>query len=266
MAYNKNFETIKPLADTNLIGGSFAKIDTMNKKWMWYVGFFILLFGGYYIYVFSQTEIAQSPLPVINNNVHAFSFTNQNNKTVTENDVDGKVYVAEYFFTTCKGICPKMNANMRRVFDAHKADSNFAIVSHTCMPETDSVPLLKKYEQKMLNGKLIKNEDGSYKINYDTLTGNKQTPANPQWQFVTGNKTALYDMARHSYLIDNNKPDTAQNIGDQFIHTQLFALVDRQGRLRGVYDGLKEDEIQKLLRDADGLIKEKHQTRILRGY
>ena len=154
---------------------------------------------------------------------------------------------------------------MRRVFDAHKADSNFTIVSHTCMPETDSVPLLKKYEQKMLNGKLIKNEDGSFKIDYDTLTGNKQTPANPQWQFVTGNKTALYDMARHSYLIDNNKPDTSQNIGDQFIHTQLFALVDRQGRLRGVYDGLKEDEIQKLLRDINGLVKEKHQTRILRG-
>ena len=155
---------------------------------------------------------------------------------------------------------------MRRVYDAFKADSNFIIISHTCMPETDSVPLLKKYEQKMLNGKLETNIDGTYKIVYDTLTGAKQTPANPLWNFVTGDKTALYNMARHSYLIDNNKPDTSQNIADQFIHTQLFALVDKQTRVRGIYDGLKEAEMQKLLKDITGLLKEKHQNRELKGY
>ncbi|MDN3658222.1 SCO family protein [Ferruginibacter paludis] len=237
----------------------------MNKKW-WYVGFFVLLFGVYFIYVFSQTDISQSNLPVINNNVQAFSFTNQNGKTISEKEVDGKVYVAEFFFTTCKGICPKMNANMRRVYDAFKTDSNFIIISHTCMPETDSVPLLKKYEQKMLNGKLETNTDGTYKIAYDTLTGDKQTPANPMWNFVTGDKTSLYNMARHSYLIDNNKPDTSQNIADQFIHTQLFALVDKQTRVRGIYDGLKEAEMQKLLKDIAGLLKEKHQNRELKSY
>lgn len=237
----------------------------MNKKW-WYVGFFVLLFAVYFIYVLSQTDISQSNLPVINNNVQAFSFTNQNGKTISEKDVDGKVYVAEFFFTTCKGICPKMNANMRRVYDAFKADSNFIILSHTCMPETDSVPLLKKYEQKMLNGKLEKNTDGTFKIVYDTLTGAKQTPENPMWNFVTGDKAALYNMARYSYLIDNNKPDTAQNIADQFIHTQLFALVDRQTRVRGIYDGLKEAEMQKLLKDIAGLLKEKHQNRALKDF
>jgi protein SCO1/2 len=237
----------------------------MNKKW-WYVGFFVLLFAVYFIYVFSQTDISQSNLPVINNNVQAFSFTNQNGKTISEKDVDGKVYLAEFFFTTCKGICPKMNANMRRVYDNFKTDSNFVIISHTCMPETDSVPLLKNYEQKMLNGNLEKNTDGTYKIVYDTLTGAKQTPANPMWNFVTGDKTALYNMARHSYLIDNNKPDTAQNIADQFIHTQLFALMDKQTRVRGIYDGLKEAEMQKLLKDIAGLLKEKHQNRELKSY
>lgn len=238
----------------------------MNKKWLLYLGFFVLLFGGYFLYVFSQTDISQSNLPVINNNIKDFSFTDQNGKAITERDVEGKVYVTEFFFTTCKGICPKMNANMRRVYDAYKTDSNFMIVSHTCMPETDSVPLLKKYEAKMLNGKLDKNADGSFRIDYDTATGSKQSPANPNWFFVTGDKTALYDMARHSYLIDNNKPDTTQNIADQFIHTQLFALVDKQTRLRGIYDGLKEDEMQKLLKDIDGLIKEKHQNRELKSY
>jgi protein SCO1/2 len=73
-------------------------------------------------------------------------------------------------------------------------------------------------------------------------------------------------MARHSYLIDNNKPDTAQNIADQFIHTQLFALVDKQTRVRGIYDGLKEEEMQKLLKDIKSLLKEKHQNRVLKGY
>ena len=238
----------------------------MSKKWLWYTGFFILLFAGYFLFVFSQTDISQSNLPVINDNIHAFSFINQNKKLVTERDVEGKVYVAEYFFTTCKGICPKMNANMRRVFDTYKNDSNFMILSHTCMPETDSVPLLKKYELKMLTGKLKRSEDGAYKIEYDTATGDKQLPLNTNWNFLTGDKTALYDMARHSYLIDNNKPDTAQNIADQFIHTQFFALVDKQTRLRGVYDGLKEEEINKLLKDINGLLKEKHQNSALKGY
>lgn len=235
----------------------------MKKNWIWYVGFFVLLFGAYYVFVFSQTDISQSNLPVINNNVQPFSFINQNGKKITEKDVEGKVYVTEYFFTTCKGICPKMNANMRRVFDEFKNDSNFLIISHTCMPETDLVPVLKKYEVRMLKGNLIKNADGSYKIENDT-TVVKPLPINNNWYFVTGDKALLYGMARHSYLIDNNKTDTLVSMADQFIHTQLFALVDKQTRVRGIYDGLKEDEIQKLMRDIKGLLKEKVQNRSLK--
>ena len=232
------------------------------KKWYLYVGFFVLLFGAYFIYFFSQDDFKQSNLPVINN-VHPFSFINQNGKTITERDVEGKIYVTEYFFTTCKGICPKMNANMRRVYDAYHNDSSFMIISHTCMPETDSVPLLKQYEQKMLAGKLIKNNDGSYRVDYDSAAGGNQVSTNSPWNFVTGDKKALYNMARQSYMIDNNKPDTAALIADQFIHTQFFALVDKQTRVRGIYDGLKEDEIQKLLQDIKSLQKEKYQSRSL---
>ena len=242
---------------------TLRKIYIMIKKWHWYVGFFILLFGGYFLYFFSQDDFAQSTLPVINNNVQPFSFINQNGKPITERDVDGIAYVTEYFFTTCKGICPKMNANMRRVYEAHKNDSSFMIISHTCMPETDSVPLLKKYEQKMLDGVLHKNEDGTYKIVYDSTTNGKQSAENKNWYFVTGDKKELYKMARQSYMIDNNKPDTAANIADQFIHTQFFALVDKQSRVRGIYDGLKEDEIQKLLGDIKEVLKEKYRNRSL---
>lgn len=233
----------------------------MKKGWKLYAGFFVLLFASYFIFVFTQTDISQSNLPVINALVQPFSFTDQNGNNITDKTVEGKVYVTEYFFTTCKGICPKMNTNMRRVYDEFKNDSNFIIISHTCMPETDSVPILKKYEQKMLTGKLNKIDDGSFKMTSDTL---QPAPNNLNWYFVTGNKADLYGMARHSYLVDNNKSDTSSNIGDQFIHTQLFALLDKQTRVRGIYDGLKEDEIQKLLKDIKGLLKEKNQTRELK--
>jgi protein SCO1 len=235
----------------------------MKKKWPWYLGFFAVLFGLYYVFVFSMTDISQSTLPVINNNVQPFSFTDQNGKRLTEKDVEGKVYLTEYFFTTCKGICPKMNANMRRVFDEFRADSNFMIISHTCMPETDSVPLLKKYEARMLLGKLNKRDDGSYQLQSDSAELSTPLPPNNSWFFVTGDKATLYGMARHSYLIDNNKTDTLANINEQFIHTQLFALVDKQTRVRGIYDGLKEAEIQKLFKDIKGLLNEKHQSRSL---
>jgi len=230
----------------------------MSKKLLVYVIFFAFLLGGFYLMVFSGYDFSKSNLPVINAEVQDFSFINQDEKMITQKDVEDKVYVAEYFFTTCKGICPKMNANMRRVFDAYKEEPGFMILSHTCMPETDSVPLLKAYEEKMITGELKKNEDGSYKIEYDTAHKSLNAkPINPNWNFVTGDKTSLYKMARQSYMIDNNKPDSVQRIQDQFIHTQFFALVDKQRRLRGIYDGLKEDEMQKLLGDIKGLLKEK---------
>jgi protein SCO1 len=231
----------------------------MSKKLVLYVVFFTLLLGVFYVLVFSDYDFSKSNLLVRNANVEDFSFVNQNGKTITQKDVEGKVYVAEYFFTTCKGICPIMNANMRRVYDAFKDEPNFMILSHTCMPETDSVPLLKAYEAKMIDGKLLKNEDGSYKIAYDSATKPlNPKPLNLNWNFVTGSKASLYKMARQDYGIDNGKPDSTQLIKDQFIHTQFFALVDKQRRVRGmVYDGLNNEEINNLINDIKGLLKEK---------
>ena len=238
----------------------------MNKKWWLYIGFFLLLLGGFYAFVFNDYDFSASKLKVINAAVPAFSFINQDGKIITQKNTDDKVYVAEYFFTTCKGICPKMNTNMRRIFDAYKDENNFLILSHTCMPEVDSISLLKAYEQKMINGLLIKNDDGSYKIS-PMQGAQKATANNPNWNFVTGDKTALYKMAREAYLIDNGKPDSTQLIKDQFIHTQFFALVDKYRRVRGIYDGLKDDEIQKLLVDIKDLLKEKvDHKRFMNGF
>lgn len=233
----------------------------MGKRILLYGAFFSVLIVTFVYFVYKDEDMSRSLLPVLNDNVQNFSFTNQDGKQITENNVEGKVYVAEYFFTTCKGICPKMNANMRRVFDKFKDEPNFLILSHTCMPETDSVPLLKAYEAKIINGKLEKSEDGSYNIQYDTANKKQLTTVNPNWNFVTGDKASLYKMARQSYLIDNNKPDSTQTIADQFIHTQFFALVDNQRRVRGIYDGLVEEDMQKLFKDIKGLLKEKITTK-----
>jgi protein SCO1/2 len=241
---------------------------TKRNKWILiYVGFFIVLLGVFYLLLFNDYDFSKSNLMVRNDNVENFSFINQDGKKITERTVEDKVYVVEYFFTSCKGICPIMNANMRRVYEAFKDEPGFMILSHTCMPETDSVPLLKAYEEKMINGKLVKNADGSYKIEYDSTTQKNQKP-NLNWNFVTGDKALLYKMARQSYGIDNGKPDSTQIMKDQFIHTQFFALVDKQRRVRGmVYDGLNNDEVDKLIKDIKGLLKEKITTkRFMNGF
>ncbi len=235
----------------------------MNKKLLFYVGFFAILLLVFYAFVLKDYDFNASPLPVISQ-VPAFSFVNQDGKTISQKETDDKVYVVEYFFTTCKGICPKMNANMRRVYDAYKNENEFMIISHTCMPEVDSVPLLKAYEQKMINNQLVKGNDGSYSI---STINSSSIQKNSNWNFVTGSKDSLYKMARIGYVIDNQKPDSTQNVANQFIHTQFFAVVDRYRRVRAIYDGLKEEEIQKLLHDIKGLLKEKiDHTRFMTGF
>ncbi|MEO6289111.1 MAG: SCO family protein [Ginsengibacter sp.] len=205
----------------------------MKKKFLWFAGFFVLLLAAFYFFLFGGTDYYKAKLPVLNY-VQDFSFTGQNGNTINQHNVEGKVFVTEYFFTTCKGICPKMNENMKTVFEHFKNDSGFAIVSHTSMPETDSVPLMKKYEEKMIG------RDPEFAA---------------KWYFVTGTKDSLYKMARESYLLDNDK-NNSLNIKDHFIHTQFFALVDKQMRVRGIYDGLKHDEIDKLEQDITKLLKE----------
>ncbi|MEO7119955.1 MAG: SCO family protein [Ginsengibacter sp.] len=207
----------------------------MKKKLLIFGSFFVVLMTMFYFLLFSGTDYYKVKLPVLDY-VQDFSFTDQNNRQVTEHDIEGKVYVANYFFTTCKGLCPKMNANLADIYQKFKNDSEFAIISHTSMPETDSVPLLKAYETKMIGN------DPNYAA---------------KWYFVTGSKDSLYKMASQSYLLDNAKSDSV-NLKDHFIHTQFIALIDKEKRLRGIYDGLKQDELDRLTTDIQKLLKETH--------
>ena len=202
----------------------------MKRQTLLYLGFFVLLFGAFYAFLDANIDSSKSRLPVLNI-VKPFSFERQDGRQISEKNVAGKVYAAEFFFTTCEGICPKMNRNMKKVFDEFKNENDFLILSHTVDPETDNIARLKTYADSL--GADIKS-----------------------WWFLTGSKDSLYKTARESYILDDPK-NNATNIDEQFIHTQFFALVDRNGQVRGIYDGLKKDEIEKLITDIKDLLKEK---------
>lgn len=202
----------------------------MSKKKLFYISFFVglsLLF--YFILTLIIPDFGKKQSPPISF-VMPFAFTSQDNQKITEQDVAGKVYVAEYFFTHCEGICPRMNNNMRLVYDALKKDTNFLILSHTSDPDRDSVAQMKHYADSM---------------KVDTK----------RWLFLTGRKDSLYNAARVSYTIDD-PANNLKKIEDQFIHSQFWALVDKNGDVRKIYDGLKESEVKKLISDARRLLKD----------
>jgi protein SCO1/2 len=201
----------------------------MSKKAIAYTVFFVVLFIAFYVTLTAMIPgFGEKRIDPISY-VRPFSFINQDGKPITDKDIIGKVYVAEFFFTTCKGICPKMNSNLRQVYEAYKNEKDFLIVSHTCDPETDSAAQLKKYSDSM---------------EVDT---NK-------WMFLTGRKDSLYTMARVSYTIDD-PANNLKNIDDDFLHTQFWALVNKKGDVLKIYDGLKKAEVSELIRDIKAQLK-----------
>jgi protein SCO1 len=202
----------------------------MSKKKLFYIGFFVVLaLSFYFILTLVIPGFGKKKVEPISF-VRPFAFTNQDGVTVTNKDVEGKVYVAEYFFTTCPTICPIMNNSLKKINEALKSEADFLILSHTCDPDVDSVPQMKKYADSM---------------GVDTR----------RWIFLTGRKDSLYNMARVSYMIDDPN-DILVNIDDEFMHSQLWALVDKQGNVRKIYDSLKESEVKELIKDAKDLLDE----------
>ncbi len=196
--------------------------------------FFILLSAGFMGYYYMSTRDIPKAVGTIGNPGHTvdtFSFVNQDGRTVTRKDVEGKVYVVEYFFTTCKGICPKMNENMARVYQAYRGNPDVMILSHTVDPLNDTVGAMKAYAQK---------------FNADSK----------QWLFLTGDKQRLYDMARESYYIAP-EGDPSTKIDEDFIHDNKFILIDQTGHTRAYYDGLNRASVDTLIGDIGLVLKEK---------
>lgn len=219
------------------------------KRILFLVVFFIL---GVTITYFMIKPSKEKSLPVINpvdvneemvdpellrigygHKIGNFSFLNQDGKLVTQQDVKGKVFVAEYFFTTCGTICPIMNVQMQRVHKVYQGNKNVRILSFTVDPKVDTVAQMKRYA--VAHGADAKS-----------------------WFFLTGTQEKLYELARKSFFV--LKPAETENQGDvgsDFIHTNNFVLVDKEMRIRGYYDGTNSKEVDELIGDIALLVKEK---------
>jgi protein SCO1/2 len=166
----------------------------------------------------------------IGHRIGNFSLLNQYGETISLENVKGTVFVAEYFFTTCGTICPRMTEQMTRVQERFRGNDEVKILSFTVNPDYDTVQILFDYAQK-------------YGAEKD------------QWHFLTGSKEELYGLARKSFFV--LKPAEAMNLGDagsDFIHTNNFVLVDQQLRIRGYYDGTSISEVNALMEDIELLL------------
>lgn len=205
---------------------------TVLKKYKLFILFFVL-FSIITISLFYSALSPQKTLPIYtpsdvnpemvdstvqhiaaNHTIPDFSFTNQNGKIITQKDYEGKIYVADFFFTTCPTICPRMTKNMVWLQNQIKNNPKVMLLSHSVTPDIDSVPVLKKYaiEKGVIDGK---------------------------WNLVTGDKKDIYYIARKSYLaVKTGKPDELYDM----VHTENFVLIDSKRRVRGFYDGTNLDQ------------------------
>ena len=156
--------------------------------------------------------------------IPAYAFVNQYGDSITNKDLNGKIYVADFFFTSCPSICPVMHRNMLNVYHAFKNAADFKILSHSIDPKYDSVAVLKKYADKL------------------GVTGNT-------WWFLQGKKDATYKLAT-SYLTTVAQDSAAAG---GYVHQGYFILIDKQERIRGTYDGTQPDQVKQLIADIKTL-------------
>lgn len=164
----------------------------------------------------------------IYHSIKPFSFIDQDSSVISNDTFKGKIYVADFFFTSCPSICPIMKAQMLRVYNNFKNNDKVLLLSHTIDPEYDNVSLLHSYAKKL-----------------DVKSS--------KWHFVTGAKSAIYDMAQTSYYVATRENEKAPG---GYEHSGAFILVDNQRRIRGVYDGTKVEAVDKLIKDISTLLSE----------
>ncbi|MCX7638264.1 MAG: SCO family protein [Cyclobacteriaceae bacterium] len=175
------------------------------------------------------TEInGQKKVDTLYHTIAPFSFINQDGQEVTHKTLENKIYVADFFFTSCRTICPKMKTQMLRVYDSIQNMDDVVILSHTIDPEHDDVARLHDFAERL---------------------GVKSS----KWHFVTGERDSIYNLAQTSYFVTAMEDKTEP---DGFIHSGAFLLIDKQRRIRGKYDGTSEEDVNRLIRDIHILRKE----------
>jgi len=178
----------------------------------------------------TKTVDGQQVTDTVYATIPPFSFTDQERKTITEQNLNGKIYVADFFFTSCPSICPVMQRNMLTVFKAYEGKQDFKLVSFTIDPRHDTIPVLKTYAEKL---------------------GAKAD----QWYFLLGKKEEVYQLAEKNYLVSVSEDGRAPG---GFVHQGWLVLVDKKGRVRGAYDGTDKKQVQQLIADVQVLMNEEN--------
>ncbi len=178
-----------------------------------------------------NTVAGKTKVDTVYHTIGDFTFIDQDSNTVNQSIVKDKIYIADYFFTSCKSICPKMSDQFMRVQFAYKDDPQVMILSHTVNPEDDSPSVLNAYAKK-----------------HNAIKG--------KWYFLTGDKKELYDLARNSYFVTAMSGDGGP---DDFIHSEQLVLVDKQKRIRGFYDGTDYNDVTRLIDEIKVLKKEEEE-------
>lgn len=176
--------------------------------------------------VLGRNQISEND--TVYHKIGEFKFVDQDSNWVTPETFEDKIYVADFFFTSCPTICPIMKAQMLRVYDAIQEKPDVLILSHTIDPKHDSVAVLKEFAERL-------------------------GVESDKWHFVTGNKDDIYKIGQTSYMVSASQ-DPSEPGG--YIHSGAFILVDKEKRVRGLYDGTKPDQVDRLIRDIDVLLRE----------
>jgi len=175
------------------------------------------------------TQVHLNKIDTIYHTIPAFEFLNQDSVWISQKNLDNKIYVADFFFTSCPTICPKMKTQMIRLYERYQNNQEVALVSYTIDPEYDRPNVLKKY-------------------------ANRLHIQAPKWNLLTGDKKAIYTLGEKSYMV------AAQEDKDEvggFVHSGAFTLIDKKKHVRGIYDGTRPNEVDRLIEDMEILLKEK---------
>jgi protein SCO1/2 len=207
---------LKPTALNILLGFSFLIASCQEKKTLPILGP-------------KNTRIVAGQVDTVYHQIPAFRFLNQDSVWVSEKDMAGKIYIADFFFTSCPTICPKMKTQLLRIYERYAENDNIRILSHSIDPTYDTPSILKQYAARL-------------------------QVKSPRWNMLTGDKAAIYKLGEKSYMVTAQED---KNEAGGFVHSGAFILVDKNRHVRGIYDGTQEAEVNHLIEDIEILLQEK---------
>lgn len=174
-----------------------------------------------------QTRVVGGKKDTIYHQIPPFKFLNQDSVWVSEKDMEGKIYIADFFFTTCPTICPTMKTQLLRIYERYATNDQIRILSHSIDPDFDKPYILRQYASRL-------------------------QVKTPRWNMLTGDKKTIYALGEKSYMVTTQED---KNEVGGFVHSGAFILVDKQRHIRGIYDGTKEEEVNHLIEDLEILLK-----------